>query len=246
MNDPYAVLGVAPSATDDEVTRAYRKLAKRYHPDLNPGDNSAAQKMQEVNAAYDQVKEWRKNGDPTGERSRSANPYGGAQQQQQQQQQYGTYENPFEGYDPFGFGAWFGGGYQQRRSQGPEDYRMQAVSHYIRNACYEEALTLLASIPERNAEWYYYSAVANANLGNRITALNHAQEAVRLDPGNMEYQRVLSQLQRGASDYTARGTQHGFEMSGAAKIVTALCLAQCLCSCCFSGMGGGYVGGVGL
>ena len=54
--DPYQVLGVSPGASDEEVTKAYRKLAKKYHPDLNPGDASAAEKMSEINAAYDQIK----------------------------------------------------------------------------------------------------------------------------------------------------------------------------------------------
>ena len=56
MADPYKVLGVSPDASDEEIKRAYRTLAKKYHPDANPGDEAAAQKMQEINAAYDQIK----------------------------------------------------------------------------------------------------------------------------------------------------------------------------------------------
>ena len=48
-NDPFTVLGVSSSATEDEIKAAYRKLAKKYHPDLNPGDKVAEQKMREVN-----------------------------------------------------------------------------------------------------------------------------------------------------------------------------------------------------
>ena len=53
--DPYAVLGVKPAATQDEVRKAYRTLAKKLHPDLNPGDRQAEEKFKQVAAAYDLV-----------------------------------------------------------------------------------------------------------------------------------------------------------------------------------------------
>lgn len=54
--DPFEVLGIRRDASDDEIKSAYRKLAKKYHPDLNPGDETAAQKMHEVNEAYDRIR----------------------------------------------------------------------------------------------------------------------------------------------------------------------------------------------
>ena len=53
MMDPYKVLGITPGASEDEIKRAHRRLAKKYHPDTNPGNAAAAEKMNEINAAYD-------------------------------------------------------------------------------------------------------------------------------------------------------------------------------------------------
>ncbi len=53
MKDPYEILGVAKTATQDEIRKAYRKLAKTLHPDLNPGDKAAEARFKEVGGAYD-------------------------------------------------------------------------------------------------------------------------------------------------------------------------------------------------
>ena len=65
MTDPYKVLGVAPTASDDEIKKAYRALARKYHPDKYRDSDLAdlaSEKMKEVNAAYEQIQEMRKNG----------------------------------------------------------------------------------------------------------------------------------------------------------------------------------------
>ena len=65
MSDPYQVLNVAPTATDDEVKRAYRDLARKYHPDNyhdNPLADLAQEKMKEINEAYELIQKQRKTG----------------------------------------------------------------------------------------------------------------------------------------------------------------------------------------
>ena len=65
MKDPYKVLGVSPDASDDEIKKAYRALARKYHPDNYNGSDLAdlaEEKMKEVNEAYDAVKKMREAG----------------------------------------------------------------------------------------------------------------------------------------------------------------------------------------
>ncbi len=190
--DPYSVLGVSPGASDEEIKKAYRELTKKYHPDLNPNDPTAAQKMNEVNAAYDKIK----NG--TAQQS-SYNPYGGYQQQGGAYQQYS--------WGPFG-GYYYSG--SQSQSQQYERSEYTAAKNYIRNGMYREALNALSGVPlnERDGKWYYLHAGANMYMGNKIAALESAKKAVELEPGNAEYQRLLSQLQGGGDFYDSYTTSY--------------------------------------
>ena len=118
MADPYKVLGVDRNATDEEIKQAYRRLAKKYHPDLNPGDQEAARKMQEVNAAYDQIK----------------NP---EKYQQQQSSGYGSYGG-------YGYGG-YQGSYQNQTGdqyqQAAEQYirfgRYREALNVLQNAAHK-------------------------------------------------------------------------------------------------------------
>lgn len=89
MDDPYKVLGVSPDASDEEIKKAYRRLARKYHPDVNPGDEEAARQMQRINAAYEQIKnpeKARSGYDPFGAQRRGGST--NAQQYQRAAYQY--------------------------------------------------------------------------------------------------------------------------------------------------------------
>ena len=199
IDDPYKILGVSPDATDEEIKKAYRRLAKQYHPDLNPGDPVAAKKMQQVNAAYEQIKNPEK-----------AQPNPGSQ---------GGY-----GYDPFG-GAWQRT-YQQSQQPGDDRYQ-QGAAQYIRFGRYQEALNMLSACSEKNARWYYLSALANDGLGNQVTALEHIKRAVSMEPDNYEYLQALEQIENGGAAYRRQaGNFGGFTMR------TSPFASLCLCYLC--------------
>ena len=105
---------------------------------------------------------------------------------------------------------------------------MQAASNYIRNRAFAEALHVLNDIPfaQRTGKWYYYSAVANAGTGNNATAIQHIDQAVTLEPSNMEYRQALNMMQQRGGGYRPSGYTN--TVDGLDCCTTMLCL-NCLC-----------------
>ena len=132
--DYYEVLGVQKGASEDEIKKAYRKLAKKYHPDLNPGDKEAEAKFKEVNEAYEILsdKEKRARYDQFGHAGVDPNFGGGA-----------GGGSPFTGAGGFDFtdifDSFFGGGFGGGRRQNPNAPRRGSDVQASLTISFEEA-----------------------------------------------------------------------------------------------------------
>ena len=134
MSNYYDILGVSKTATADEIKKAYRTLAFKYHPDRNQGNAEAEEKFKQISAAYDVL------GDETKRRQYdmgySSDAYSRAdsqtQQQYQRQYQY-TYSNPFGDEN---FWEWFNGAQfrsRNQQTQNTNDYNQYYYSNSERN-----------------------------------------------------------------------------------------------------------------
>jgi len=232
MYDPYKILGVSRDASSEEIKKAYRALSRKYHPDANqnnPNKDAAEEKFKEIQQAYQQIMKEKEGGPDAG--------YGpGA-----------GYGNPYGSYGGFGgyanYGGYSGyGGYQQqgqRQNNTGDSYTsyMSAAANYIRSGYYKEALNVLNNINQRTAQWYYYSAAANAGLGNNIVALDHAKRAVSMEPGNIEYQMFLQQMEGGGTRYRNMSGAYGSPVSAGDNFCLKLCLLNMVCNLCCGGGG---------
>lgn len=202
--DPYQVLGVHPSASDDEIKKAYRELSRKYHPDTNtnnPLADLAEEKFKQVQAAYQQIMDERERG--------SQRSYG-----------YSSQNTSSQSYSS-GYQTW------------QDDPKMVAVVNYINSRHYNEALNALTGINDRTGYWHYFSAIAHAGMGNNMEALNFARQAVNMEPNNTEFNDLLNRLQWGGRRYqnNSQGYGYGDSPCGTGNICCDLWCADSLCEC---------------
>lgn len=245
MTDPYSVLGIPQNASDEEIKKAYRSLSRKYHPDANinnPNKDAAEAKFKEVQQAYQQImheKEYGASGYGQGGYGQSGYGQGGWQEDFGS---FGGFGGPFRG---------FGAEYRQASAGGTEneeDLHMRAAANFINSGHFQEALNLLNGISRRGASWYYYSAMANSGMGSNVMALNHAREALRLEPDNIQYQILVNRLESGGSWYQQRQGPYQTTFAGGNDFCMKLCLANLMCNLCCGGSGlccggGGMPGG---
>ena len=209
MTDPYKVLGVSPNATDDEVKDAYRRLARKYHPDNyvnNPLSDLATEKMKEINEAYDEIQRQRKSG--SGGSGYGSQGYGGYGQQRYGQQGYGGYQQSYGGSSQFA------------------DIRRLINQNRLSDA--EELLDGI-SASARTAEWNYLKGVVNYRKGWLDNAVTYLNTACSMEPNNMEYRQALNHLTQ---------QQQGYAQAGGTSMCEVCASLYCANACC-NCMGGG-------
>ena len=200
MNDPYSVLGVSPSASDEEIKKVYRDLARKYHPDNyqdNPLADLAQEKMKAINEAYDTITKARAGGSSQGSQ---------------------------------GYSQGYGQSYSQQ-TYAEQNASAAAVYNQIRQAINAGNLTLaeqlLASIPTRDAEWYFLSGAVAYRKGWMDEAQRNYQIAASMAPGNAEYRQAMQMVRyNGGGYYRTGGYQNGCD---GCDICTALMCLNCLC-----------------
>lgn len=202
MNDPYKVLGVSPDASDDEIKKAYRALARKYHPDKyqdNDLADLASEKMKEVNAAYEQIKQMRENGG--NQRNNNNNGYNQ------------SYAN------------------NTSASGNPQynEIRRQINNGNVRQA--DQLLNNIPP-NERNAEWNFLMGCVAVKRGHYMDAQRFFDTACSMDPYNNEYRTAQEQLRMRANGYGGNyNTTRGGGCSGC-DICSGLLCADCCCECC--------------
>ena len=186
MSDPYKVLGISRDATDEEVKKAYRSMSKKYHPDANidnPNKDKAEEMFKLVQEAYQQIIYERQHpyassgssyGSSAGSYSGGSGPSGGYGNAGPgyNGQFYNNWEDFFNDFFNGQFSGYYqGGSHSAAGNMSDYDKYMRAAANYINNRHYAEALNVLSNIEDHSAHWYYYSAIANAGLGNHAQAL---------------------------------------------------------------------------
>lgn len=241
IRDPYIILGVRPGAPDEEIKKAYRKLSRMFHPDANinksPMERARSEeKFKEVQEAYNQIMKDREMGigaEAYGRyNNRNTGGYNGGFSGGYTGGYEGGYNGGFSGGNTGGYNGGYTGRGDDNNSYNQDSMQLQAAANYLNAGYYREALNVLGGIQDRTARWYYYSAVANAGLGNNVNAINLARQALSMDPGNREYADFVSRLESGSQWYTRTGREYGRPNMNAGKMCLNCIIANIVCNCC--------------
>lgn len=199
--NPYKVLGIKEGASYDEIKRAYRELAKKYHPDRyqnNPLSDLADEKMREINEAYDTVMknaggnyQYRPDYEQSYDNSNASKGSYGQQYQQQQQQQRSSSQSQSQSQS----------GYNTKYQYGNETDLENRARMYINGGNLNEAQKILDRMKNRNATWHYLQGLIFLRRGWYDRGYTNIQKAANMDPANFEYRNALNNLNQQSTGY---------------------------------------------
>ncbi|MDL2287793.1 DnaJ domain-containing protein [Oscillospiraceae bacterium OttesenSCG-928-F05] len=204
MADPYKILGVSPGASDEEVKRAYRDLARKYHPDKyaeNPLSDLAEEKMKEINEAYDEVMRRRAQGG-SGQSGTSAGRSGQG--------------NSRSGSSGSSWGGSGGSGV------------LAEARRCLASGNLQRAEEILNATSDHSAEWYFLMGSLAYRKGWFDEATRYYETAASMDPGNLEYRQAVNTMRGGASSYYRQAPGGG---SSTCDCCSSLICADCCCEC---------------
>jgi molecular chaperone DnaJ len=139
------------------------------------------------------------------------------------------------GSNPYSSGYSYGQTNYNNSTDG--DTQMNAAATYLNARQYREAMNVLAGISNHTARWYYYSAIANAGIGNNVMANEHITQAMNMEPNNSEYTNLYNQLQWQNQRYNGTRYNNGAGGYNAGNLCCDLWCADSLCEC----MGGDLI-----
>lgn len=218
MMNPYSVLDIPENASKEEIKKAYRAKAKQYHPDLHPNDPIAAEKMNEVNQAYDMLQNPEKYASRQSNHTSSYDNKGSRSENYRYQGTAGGqsgygWSSDFSGFgfDDF-FDFAFGGATYTRadikpKEQTGDSLEIRSAIQYINTERYRDAYGILSGIisAKRDARWNYLFALTYKGMGDDTRAMDFIGRALRQDPGNQTYKTVISLLRNSSQSFYDSG-----------------------------------------
>lgn len=202
MKDPYTILGVSRTASDEEIKKTYHTLARKYHPDNyhnNPLADLAQEKMKEINEAYDTITKSRTFG---GEGSASEGKY--------------DYS--------------YGGSRGSASYSGASGEIYAQIRGAIERNDVAQAERLLNSVQNRDAEWHFLMGSVCYCKGWMDDAMRYYDRASAMEPGNTEYRQASLYMRNGGQAY-GYNDQNSIVNDETCDCCTKLIVADCCCEC---------------
>ncbi|MEW9094410.1 MAG: DnaJ domain-containing protein [Clostridiaceae bacterium] len=208
MGNPYEILGIREGSSKEDIKKAYRELAKKYHPDQygdNPLRNLAEEKMREINEAYDYL--------------------------MKNTSDYNSYSNDYNNTNYNNNNS--NNNYSHQRN---DAVNFHSIRMDIQLGRLREAEEKLLNMSLKNAEWNYLMGIINLKKGWYDAANNYLRTACSMEPRNTEYRDTFNRINNMNNTYRQpyRNSRYGND-SDLCNFCATLWFLDCCCECCCGG-----------